>query len=100
MKSSSKDWTFFTNHGHVYFLLATKEKITLREVSDLVGITERSVAAIVGDLEKEKYIKKIKVGRSNSYRVLPKKRLKHPLESGVELGHLTEVISGVSRRVK
>ena len=92
MEQNETKWTFFSNHGHVYFLLATHEDIVLREVAARVGITERSVLGIVQDLEDAGYIKKEKVGRSNHYKIMSKKTLRHPLESNVQLKDLTELI--------
>lgn len=95
MDLNSKDikWTFFSNHGHVYFLLASIKDITLREVANRVGITERSVLGIVQDLEETGYIKREKVGRTNTYKIVPKKTLRHPLESKVQLKDLVDLIS-------
>lgn len=92
MDQNESGWTFFSNHGHVYFLLATNEDIVLREVAIKVGITERSVLGIVQDLEDAGYIKREKVGRSNRYRILSKKTLRHPLESDVQLRDLVGLI--------
>lgn len=85
-------WTFFSNHGHIYFLLATNENIVLREVALKVGITERSVLGIVQDLEEAGFIKREKTGRSNKYKIVAKKTLRHPLESNVQLKDLTQLI--------
>lgn len=85
-------WTFFSNHGHVYFILATNENIVLREVALRVGITERSVLAIVQDLEEAGYITREKIGRSNRYKIQPKKTLRHPLESNVQVKDLVNLI--------
>ncbi len=92
MKSADPSWTFFSNHGHVYFLLATHDNIVLREVATLVGITERSVLGIVHDLEEAGYIKREKVGRTNRYKIVAKKTLRHPLESNVQLKDLVELV--------
>ena len=86
-------WTFFSNHGHVYFLLATNEDIVVREIAIKVGITERSVLGIIQDLDQAGYIKREKVGRSNKYKIVPKKTLRHPLESNVQLKELVDLIT-------
>lgn len=65
------DWKFVTNHGHVLALIAEVSQITEREMSDRLGITERSVQRIISDLEKENYISREKVGRRNRYTVNP-----------------------------
>ncbi len=92
MDQNEAGWTFFSNHGHVYFLLATHENIVLREVAIKVGITERSVLGIVQDLEDAGYIKREKVGRTNQYKIVPRKTLRHPLESNVQLKDLVSLI--------
>lgn len=88
----NRSWTFFSNHGHVYFLLATEADIVAREIAHQVGITERTVLAIIQDLEEAGYIKREKVGRSNHYTIVPRKKLRHPLEDKVQLQHLVELI--------
>ncbi len=90
---SETRWTFFSNYGHVYFLLATSEDITVREIAVKVGITERSVLGIIQDLEKAGYIKRRKIGRSNRYKIVSKKTLRHPLESNVPLKNLVDLIT-------
>jgi predicted transcriptional regulator len=87
------NWTFFSNHGHVYFLLATQQDIVLRDVAAQVGITERSVQGIVQDLEDAGYIKKEKIGRSNKYKIISEKTLRHPLEKNVLLKKLVKIVS-------
>lgn len=94
MDQNEAKWTFFSNHGHVYFLLATNENIVVREIASRVGITERSVLGIIHDLHEAGYIVKEKVGRSNRYNILPEKTLRHPLESKVQLEDLIKIIQG------
>ena len=97
MDQNETSWTFFSNHGHVYFLLATNENIILREVAIKVGITERSVLGIVQDLEDAGYIKREKIGRSNRYKIVPKKTLRHSLESIVQLKDLVGLIQDAKK---
>ncbi len=92
MEDNKPSWTFFSNHGHVYFLIALYEDIIIRDISYRVGITERSVVGILQDLEEAGYIKKKKIGRSNRYKIVPKKTLRHTLESNVLLQDLVELI--------
>ena len=80
-KSSPGTWTIFTNHAHVMILLAQFPDIVLREVAIKVGITERAVQKIVADLEDTGFIKKEKVGRSNHYKLILDKPLRHPIEA-------------------
>lgn len=92
MSQNEAGWTFFSNYGHVYFLIASNAEIVVREIALKVGITERSVLGIIQELEEAGYIKREKIGRSNRYKIVPKKTLRHPLESNVQLKDLVDLI--------
>lgn len=92
MNQFEPGWTFFSNHGHVYFLIARNAEIVVREMASKVGITERSVMNILQDLEEAGYIKRKKVGRTNKYTIASRKTLRHPLESNVLLNDLADLI--------
>ncbi len=53
-------WTFLTNHALVLSYLATTHKITARELSLTIGITERAVRKVIADLADARYIRKKK----------------------------------------
>lgn len=80
------NWTFLSNHGHVLVSLAMDPEARLRDVAEQVGITERAVQQIVGDLESAGYVSKAKVGRRNTYTVDRSGRFRHDLEQHVEIG--------------
>lgn len=88
-----RGWTFLTNHAHVLLCLAQGESLTARELSLRIGITERSVQAILSDLIADDYLAKTKVGRRNSYTVNSSGRLRHPLESAHTVGELIDALS-------
>ena len=44
-------WTLLTGHGHVLVEIARNPQARIRDISPVVGLTERSVQAIVADLE-------------------------------------------------
>ncbi|OBK20176.1 helix-turn-helix transcriptional regulator [Mycobacterium asiaticum] len=90
---SERGWTFLTNHGHVLLCVSLSEPMTARELSLRVGITERSVQAILADLTGEGYLLKSKSGRRNVYTLNPDGRLRHPLEAGHTVGELIEALS-------
>ncbi len=87
------DWTFLTNHAHVLLALARDPHCRLRDVAALVGITERSVQAIVADLEAEGYLTRTRVGRRNVYRLHPQRRFRHPAESRHRIGELLDLFA-------
>lgn len=91
--SAPRGWTFLTNHAHTLLCLAQGESLTARELSQRIGITERSVQAILADLIADGYLGKSKVGRRNSYTVNPDGRLRHPLESAHTVGDLIKALT-------
>jgi hypothetical protein len=92
MKSSSGNsyhqWRFVTNHAHVLEAIATDPTARLRDVAGTVGITERTVAQIVGDLEAAGYLTKTRDGRRNRYEVHDELPLRHPQHSHRTVGEL------------
>ena len=67
------EFRFFTNHALILSHIAQRPRITARELSNIVGITERSTIKVINDLLEEEYITKIREGRNNRYRINPDK---------------------------
>lgn len=88
------NWTFLTNHSHVLLCLAQGRGETLREVAQLVGITERAVQRIVTELEGAGALRKVREGRRNRYQVNRDLPLRHPLEAHCKIGDLLEMVLG------
>jgi hypothetical protein len=44
-------WTLLTGHGHVLVEIARNPEARIRDISPVVGLTERTVQAIVADLD-------------------------------------------------
>jgi len=76
-----RHWTFLSNHAHVLVCLALDPHARLRDVAAKVGITERAVQGIVGDLEHAGVILRERQGRRNTYRLQLDAPLRHPLEA-------------------
>lgn len=85
-------WTFFTNHAHVLYVLAKEPQVRLRDVALQVGITERAVQRIVAELEESGYLIKHRDGRQNSYEIIPHVRLRHSLESHCSISSLMQYL--------
>lgn len=92
--TQSTGWTFLTNHAHVLICIARRPDIRLRDVAEQVGITERAVQSIVGDLEAEGYLERLRVGRRNRYRLHPEQPMRHPVERGHEVCEILDVLMG------
>lgn len=73
-------WNFFTNHGHVLVCIASNPDMTVREVAQMVGITERATIRIIGELEEAGVIQRTREGRRNHYSIQGAIPLRHPLE--------------------
>ncbi|MEI8027971.1 MAG: winged helix-turn-helix domain-containing protein [Pseudomonadota bacterium] len=92
MESNPPKWTFLTNHSHVLILLAKSPDLTLREIAERIGITERAVHNIVSELGESGYLERARVGRRNTYILSLNKALRHPVESHKTVGDIVEII--------
>jgi DNA-binding IscR family transcriptional regulator len=92
--SQEHEWTFLSNHAHVLLCLARDPNATMREVAALVGITERAVQRIVGDLEAAGYLVRDRQGRRNHYEICTGLLLRHPVERHVTISSLIELVVG------
>lgn len=88
------EWTYLTNHTHVLLCLAHNPDLTLREVADRVGITERAVQNIVSDLIEARVVQRERVGRRNRYRIDPTRPLRHPIEAHRTVADLIRLVRG------
>jgi len=85
-------WTFLTNHAIVLLFLTKHPLITGRELSRLIGITERSVRNIISDLELEGYIKRFKEGRQVRYKINPDLPFRHHTQRDKAIRILLEAL--------
>ena len=88
---STQGWHFLSNHTQVLLCIAANQNVTLREVGNRVGITERAVQRIVADLVESGYVERERQGRRNHYRVNAGAQLRHPAQEGVEIRALLEL---------
>ena len=95
-------WTFLSNHCHVLLCLAQEPDIRIREVAERVGITERAVQRIIGELEDAGIIDRERDGRRNHYVIHGELALRHPLEAHHTVGELIALLTdaGSRRRAK
>jgi len=87
-----KGWTFITHHAAVLVLLANRPRITALEIAREVGVTERTVRTIIGDLEEGGYIVKAREGRGIHYTVNPRLPMRHPAVKEKAVGQFLEVM--------
>jgi len=67
--------------------------VKVREISQLVGVTERAVLRIIHELVDAGFVSIEKVGRENRYSVTSDIPLRHPLEQHRTVSDLLELLS-------
>jgi hypothetical protein len=96
MKSSSgnleRHWNLVTNHGHVLVCIAADPDARLRDVAEKVGITERTAAHIVNDLEQAGYLTKTRIGRRNRYEIDSGRAVRTPRRPTLTIGQLLSLL--------
>ncbi len=86
------NWTFFTNHGHILFIIALNPKLPVREIAIKVGITERATLKLISDLVADEIVTIEKDGRNNVYSVNLDKHLRHDIEKECTVGEIIKTI--------
>jgi DeoR/GlpR family transcriptional regulator of sugar metabolism len=74
-------WTFLSNHTHILLCLAREPDLRIRDLAELVGITQRAVQRILVELEQAGALQHHRQGRRNRYQINFDCPLRHPLES-------------------
>ena len=87
-----RPWTFLSNHGHVLVCIAQDPAARLRDVATAVGITERAVQKILGDLAEAGVVERRREGRRNRYRLNTALPLRHPVEAHRTIAALLGVL--------
>ncbi|HET6415965.1 MAG TPA: winged helix-turn-helix domain-containing protein [Polyangiales bacterium] len=85
---STPPWTFLSNHGHILLSIARDPNIRVREIARSVGITERAVQRILGELEEAGVISRLRQGRRTHYEIDRSQPLRHPVEAAHSVGEL------------
>ena len=85
---------FVTNHAHVLQVIYADPSVRLRDIAQTVGITERTAAQIVSDLEGAGYLTKTRTGRRNQYEVHERLPLRHPRHRQHTVGDLIRFLEG------
>jgi predicted transcriptional regulator len=92
------EWAFITNHALVLSFIAKQPRITARELSTTIGITERAVRKIIADLDAAGYISKKREGRRTRYRIDPELSLRHDAHQEIAIGDFLEALGWKRRR--
>jgi DNA-binding MarR family transcriptional regulator len=88
-----RTWTLLTGHGHVLVEIARNPEARIRDISLVVGLTERSVQAIVADLETAGYLTRSRTGRRVVYTVNRDSLFRHSAQEGHRVGPLLDMLA-------
>jgi DNA-binding IclR family transcriptional regulator len=86
-------WTLLTGHGHVLVEIARNPRARIRDISPVVGLTERTVQAIVADLEADGYIARARIGRRVEYTVNRDCLFRHSAQEGHRVGPFLDLLA-------
>jgi predicted ArsR family transcriptional regulator len=86
-------WTFLTNHTHIVVVLSREPEMRIRDMAEVVGITQRAVQRILAELTANGVITITKEGRRNRYQINHQMRLRHPLEARHTIGELLDLLA-------
>src|ERR1051326_2136620 len=88
-------WTLLTGHGHVLVEIARNPEARIRDISAAAGLTERTVQAIVADLEAAGYITRSRMGRRTRDTVRHDSQSRPPAQEGLRVGPFLAVLAAV-----
>ena len=89
---SGQKWSLLSRHGFVLFVLAINSNSTMRELSDRLGLSERTLYGIIRDLTAADMIHINKTGRNNTYSVNGDARFISPLFNHLRLGEFLDAL--------
>ena len=89
-------WTLLTGHGHVLVEIARHPDARIRDISPIVDLTERSVQAIVADLEAAGYLTRHRIGRRTRYSVNPDNPFRHSAQEGLRVGPVLDQLTAMA----
>ena len=93
---SGKSWTLLTGHGHVLVEIARNPHARIRDISPVVGLTDRTVQAIVADLEAAGYLTRTRIGRRTRYTVNADSPFRHKAQEGLRIGPVLDQLTAMS----
>jgi DNA-binding MarR family transcriptional regulator len=86
-------WTLLTAHGRALVAIAQDPDARMRDLAEVVGVTERTVQAIVADLETAGYVAHTRVGRRNRYTVHLDRPFRHSAQDGHLVGPFLDLLA-------
>ena len=78
--------------------IARNTRARIGDIAAAVGLTERTVQAIIADLEAAGYLTRTRVGRRTVYTIHPDRPFRHPAQDGYRIGPFLELLAGPGDR--
>jgi hypothetical protein len=91
-----RKWTLLSSHGHVLVEIARNPRARVRDISAIIGITERATQAIIADLERAGYVERIRIGRRTHYVLHPDNPFRHSAQDGLQVGPFLDLLTATS----
>jgi predicted transcriptional regulator len=88
----SDRWTFLGHHAHVLIALDKQPDYKIEQLSEILGVTTRSVVNVLNDLVDGGYLTKIRSGRRNHYEINRSAPLRHLTSRDRTVGDLIEYL--------
>ncbi len=93
-------WTLLTGHGRVLVEIGRDPGARIRDISAVVGLTERTVQVIVADLEAAGYLTRTRTGRRTRYTVNHDSLFRHPAQEGHRVGPFLSLLAAVDENAR
>jgi DNA-binding MarR family transcriptional regulator len=92
-------WTLLTGHGHVLVEIARNPEARIRDISPVVGLTDRTVQAIVADLAAAGYLTRTRTGRRVVYTVNRDSLFRHSAQKGHRVGPFLDLLAATGTTI-
>ena|ERR1700733_1017667 len=87
------EWSFLSNHGRALLCIADDPEARLRDIAEILGITERRAYDLVTDLTEAGYLIKERQGRRNRYQIQEHLPLPEAPEHNQAIGEVLDLLS-------
>lgn len=91
-----RSWTLLTSHGHVLVEIARNPRVRVRDISAIIGITDRATQAIIADLEQAGYVDRVRVGRRTHYVLHTDNPFRHSAQDGLQVGPFLDLLTSAT----
>ncbi len=94
------EWSFLTNHARAMVFIANHEDARLRDLAEVLNVTERTAYGIVVDLTEAGYVVKERDGRRNRYQIQDHLPLRDSVSRERTIGEVLKLLVDPKRRIK